>query len=94
MQLSASISDFFSAVFHGAPDAASAEKYTAQVTAVISLYISCVAAFLVGLYVRSVKAGGAFQAERKTFKVWIAYSLLFSILMIAAYLGFFLVHAA
>jgi hypothetical protein len=93
MELGAAIGDLFSAVFNGAPDQASAEKYTAQITAVISLYIVFVAAFLVGLYVRSVKASAALQAERKTFRVWIAYSLLFSILMIAGYLGYFLVYA-
>jgi hypothetical protein len=93
MQL-ASIADFFSAVFNGAPDEASAQKYTEQVTAVISLYIVFVAIFLVGVYVRSVKANPSAENERKTFKVWIAYSLLLSILMIAGYLGYFLIRAA
>jgi hypothetical protein len=93
MQLAASIGDLFSAVFNGAPDQASAEKYTGQITAVISLYIVFVAAFLVGVYVRSVKTNAAIEAERKTFRVWIAYSLLFSILMIAGYLSYFLLYA-
>ena len=90
MQMSASVGDFFSAVINGAPTPESAERYTAQVTAVISLYICFIAIFLVGLYVRAVGRRVEAQPARKTFKIWIAWSLIFSILMVAAYVGGFL----
>lgn len=90
MQRTESVGDLFSAVFNGAPDAESAEKYTAQVTALISLYICFVGIFLIGVYIRAQYRRKGLQAERRTFRIWIAFSLLFSVLMIAAYVGVFL----
>lgn len=93
MSLFAPVGNFFSALFNGAPTPEAAEKYTAQTTAVISLYICFVAIFIVGVYIRAVNKRRDLEPRRKTFKVWIAYSTIFAILMIAAYVGFFLVTA-
>ena len=91
MELTASISDFFSAVYNGAPTPEATERATAQVTSVIALYICFVAVFVIGVYIRAVGRRKDLQAERRIFKVWIAWSLIFSILVIAAYVGSFLV---
>lgn len=89
MYLKASISDLISAAFNGAPTPEAVEAYSAQLTALISLYICFVAVFVVGVYIRAVKNRAGLSDERKAFKVWIAYSLMFSILLIAAYLIYF-----
>jgi hypothetical protein len=89
-----SIGELVSAVFNGAPTPEAAEKYTGQLTALISLYICFVAIFVVGVYVRSAKKRRELQEERRLFKIWIAYSLIFSILAIAAYLLYFLISAS
>ncbi|RTL82398.1 MAG: hypothetical protein EKK29_15930 [Hyphomicrobiales bacterium] len=85
----ASLGDLISAVFNGAPTREAAEAYSAQLTALISLYICFVAIFLAGVYVRAVKKRSDLTEERRAFKVWIAYSLIFALLMIAAYLARF-----
>ncbi len=87
--LRAGLSDLVSAVFNGAPTPEAAAAYSAQLTALISLYICFVAVFLVGVYVRAVKARAESLEERRTFKIWIAYSLIFAIVMIAAYVARF-----
>lgn len=90
MPLSAPISDFFSAIFNGAPTPEATATYTAQVTAAISLYICFVAVFVVGVYIRSVNRRKDLDEPRRAFKVWIAWSLIFSILLVAAYVAYFL----
>ncbi|WP_442755105.1 hypothetical protein ACNHKD_00135 [Methylocystis sp. JAN1] len=89
-----SLSELVSALFNGAPTPELAEKYTAQITALISLYICLVAVFLIGLYIRAVKKRPGLQEERRLFKVWIAWSLIFAILMICAYVLYFLLSAS
>jgi cytochrome b561 len=89
-----SISELVSAVFNGAPTPEAAEKYTAQLTAIISLYICLVAIFVVGVYVRAVEKRPETPEERRLFKTWIAYSAIFSILAVAAYLLYFLISAS
>ncbi|PPD43902.1 MAG: hypothetical protein CTY15_08660 [Methylocystis sp.] len=90
MYLSASLSDLVSAVFNGAPTPEATERYTAQLTALISLYICFVGVFMVGLYIRAVNKRQNLDAPRRAFKVWIAWSLMFSILMVAAAVAYFL----
>lgn len=89
MQKRASLSELISAVFNGAPTPEAAELYSAQLTALISLYICGVAIFLIALYVRAVKKNRALSEERRVFKVWIACSLIFALIVIAAYLLYF-----
>jgi hypothetical protein len=93
LPLSVSIGDLMSAVFNGAPTPEAMEKYTAQLTALISLYICLVALFCVGIYVRAVNRKTKMRAERRTFKTWIAMSLVFAILMISAFLVHFFIAA-
>jgi hypothetical protein len=78
------LGDLISAVFNGAPTPEAAAAYSAQLTALISLYLCGVAIFLVGVYMRAVGARQDLSKERKTFKIWIAWSLIFALLMIAA----------
>lgn len=85
----ASLVDLITAVFNGAPTPEAAEVYSAQLTALISLYICLVAMFLIGVYVRAVKSRSDLREEPRTFKIWIAYSLMFSLLAIAASLAWF-----
>jgi H+/Cl- antiporter ClcA len=87
--IAASIGELISAVFNGAPTPEAAETYSAQLTALISLYICGIAIFVLGLYVRAIDRRDNETVERKTFKRWIALSLIFSILVIAAYLILF-----
>jgi hypothetical protein len=86
-----SIREAVSAIFNGAPTPEAAAKYTAQLTALILIYFSFVAIFLMGVYVRAVERKPAVRAESRLFKIWIAYALICSILMIVAYLIYFLV---
>jgi hypothetical protein len=92
-QLSAGIGDLFSAVFNGAPTPEATEKYTAQLTALISLYICFVAIFALGVYIRAIGGKADMRAERRTFKTWIALSFVFAILAIVVFLVSFLVTA-
>lgn len=85
-----SLSELVSAIFNGAPTPELAEKYTAQITAVISLYICFVAIFLIGLYIRAVKKRPGLTEERRLFKIWIAWSSIYAVLMIAAFVLYFL----
>ncbi len=83
----ASLGDLVSAIFNGAPTPEAAEAYTAQLTALISLYICFVALFLVGVYVRAIKGRRDMDERRRTFKIWMAYALMLSIAAIAASLA-------
>jgi hypothetical protein len=85
-----SLSELVSAVFSGAPTPELTEKYTAQITALISLYICFIAIFLIGLYIRAVKKRPGLTEERRLFKVWIAWSSIYAILMITAFVFYFL----
>jgi large-conductance mechanosensitive channel len=89
-----SLSELVSAVFNGAPTPELTEKYTAQITALISLYICAVAVFLVWLYIRAVKKRADLTEERRLFKVWIAWSSIYAILMITAFVLYFLVSVS
>lgn len=80
----ATLSELIVAVFNGAPSPGAAQTYSAQITALISIYLCLVAVFLNGLYIRRAKKAGALSAERRQFKVWIAWSLIFALLMIVA----------
>lgn len=89
-KMALSIRELVSAIFNGAPTPQLAERYTAQLTALISLYIDFVAIFLLGLYIRAVGRRRDLTEERRLFKTWIAWSLVFSLLVIAAFLVWFL----
>lgn len=86
-----SLSELVAAVFNGAATPEAAAKYSAQLTALISLYICAIAIFLVGIYIRAVKRRKDLQEERRLFKVWIAWSLIYAILAIAASVLLFLI---
>lgn len=88
-----SMGELISAVFNGAATPEAAEKYTAQLTALIALYICLVAIFIVGIYIRAVKKRTDLQEERRLFKIWIAWSLIFAILIITAFVFLFLMSA-
>lgn len=85
----ASLSELVVAVFAGAPSPQAAETYSAQLTAIISIYLCLVAVFLIGLYIRRTKRSEARFAEQRLFKIWIARSLIFAILMIVLRLVYF-----
>jgi hypothetical protein len=85
----ASLADLVSAVFNGAPTPEAAAVYSAQLTALISLYICFVAVFLIGVYVRAVKGRRDMRDAPRTFKIWIAYSLMFAVLVVAANVAWF-----
>jgi hypothetical protein len=82
--MDASLSDLIRAIFTGAPTPAETAIYSARLTALISLYICLVATFLVGVYIRAIKKRDGLSVERREFKVWIAFALLASLLIIAA----------
>ena len=77
-------------IFNGVPANEDAAPYTAQVTALISLYLCFVALFLIGLYVRRIKRREDLAADRKAFWVWMAAALAFSISWIAGYIVYLL----
>lgn len=85
----ASVRELIVAVFNGAPSPEAAQTYSAQLTALISIYICLVAVFLVGVYIRRAKRAEGPFAEQRLFKIWMAWSLIFAILMIIASLVFF-----
>lgn len=82
--MNASLSDLIRAIFMGAPSPEATAIYSARLTALISLYICLVAVFLVGVYIRAIKKRGGLSPERRDFKVWIAFALMASLLVIAA----------
>lgn len=85
-----SIRELVSAIFNGAPTPELAQRYSAQLTALISLYIVFVAIFLIGLYIRAAGRRRDLDETRRSFKVWIAWSLIFTLLVIAASVLWFL----
>jgi hypothetical protein len=85
----ASFAELVMAVFKGAPSPQAAETYSAQLTAIISIYLCLVAVFLISLYIRKTKRFAAGFAEQRQFKVSIAWSAVFAILMIALRLVYF-----
>ena len=84
--MAASLRELMVATFNGAPTPEAVTRYSAQLNALISLYICFVAVFLIGLYAGAVEAREGLSSERRSFKVWIAYALILSLLLIAAYL--------
>ena len=62
----ASITNLITAIFVGAPEGMDVSKYTFQVTALISLYICLIIAFVSILFVRRLGRGPSIPAERKT----------------------------
>lgn len=84
-----SLSELIVAVFNGAPSPQAAESYSARLTALISLYLCFVAAFLVAIYMRAVGRRSDLSPERRLFKIWIGWSTIFAIAMIAAFLLWF-----
>lgn len=87
--MKASLRELIVAVFNGAPSPQAAQTYSAQLTALISIYICLVAVFLIGLYIRRAKRTEGLLVEQRLFKIWMAWSLIFAILMIIASLVFF-----
>lgn len=87
--MKASLRELIVAVFNGAPSPQAAQTYSAQLTALISIYICLVAVFLIGLYIRRAKRTEGLLVEQRLFKIWMARSLIFAILMIIASLVFF-----
>jgi hypothetical protein len=85
----ASVRELIIAVFNGAPSPQAAQTYSAQLTALISIYICLVAVFLIGVYIRRAKRAEGLLAEQRLFRIWMAWSLIFAILMIIASLVFF-----
>lgn len=85
----ASLRELIAAIFIGAPTPEAAAVYSAQLTALISLYICLVAAFLVGAYIRASQKREGLSPERRAFRVWIAFAFLASLLVIAANLLLF-----
>ncbi len=79
----ASFTELITAVFKGAPSPEAAETFSAQLTAVISIYLCLVAIFLVGLYIRALKRAEAPSPQGRLFNVWIAWSLIFALAMVA-----------
>ncbi len=85
----ASLSELVVAVFVGAPSPEAAGTYSAQLTALISIYLCLVAVSLTGLFIRKTKRAEALMAEQRLFRIWIAWSLIFAILMIVLRLVYF-----
>jgi hypothetical protein len=85
----ASLRELIVAVFNGAPSPQAAQTYSAQLTALISIYICLVAVFLIGAYIRRAQRAVGLLAERRLFRTSMAWSLVFAILMIIASLVFF-----
>lgn len=82
--MAASLSELIVAVFQGAPSPEAAARYSAQLTALISAYVCLVAGFVVVYYIRRVKERGGLSPERRAFRIWIAFALLASLLVIVA----------
>jgi hypothetical protein len=87
--MAASPGELIVAIFNGAPTPEAAARYSAQITAMISLYIVFVAVFLVGLYIRRTGQRGNLSPARRGFRVWIAFALLASLLIVSANLLLF-----
>jgi hypothetical protein len=89
--MAASPGELIVAIFNGAPTPEVAARYSAQITAMISLYIVFVAVFLVGLYIRRAGQRRDLSPARRDFRVWIAFALLASLLIVCANLLLFYV---
>jgi hypothetical protein len=87
--MAASLKELIVAVFNGAPTPEAAALYSGQITALISLYICLVAAFLVGLYMRASRKREGLSQTQRDFRFWIAFALMASLLLIAANLLYF-----
>jgi hypothetical protein len=85
----ASLRELIVAVFAGAPSPQAAESYSAQLTALISFYLTLVALFLAGRYLRAVKNDTTALPERRASRVFVAWALILALLLIAASLVYF-----
>ncbi len=85
----ASFPELIVAVFQGAPSPQAAQTYSAQLTAIISIYLCAVAIFLIGLYIRATGRAEAPSEQGRLFKIWVAWSLILAIAMIAAGLVYY-----
>jgi hypothetical protein len=83
----ASIRNLITAIFVGAPEGVDVSKYTFQVTALISLYICLIIAFVSILFIRRVKRGPSIPVERKTVLSLISYSIILSSVGVALYIA-------
>lgn len=86
----ASIRNLITAIFVGAPEGMDVSKYTFQVTALISLYICLIIAFVSILFIRRVKSGPSIPVERKTVLSLISYSITFSTATLTLYIAYLL----
>ena len=77
-------------IFNGVPANEDVAPYTAQITALISIYICFVALVLIGLYIRRLKRRVDLPADRMAFWIWMTTALAFSVFWIAAYLVYLL----
>ncbi len=82
--MAASLTELMRAVFTGAPTPEAGAVYSAQLTALISLYVCFVAVFMVGLYIRAARKRDDLSPERQAFRIWLGFSLIASLLVVAA----------
>lgn len=85
----ASFQELIVAVFAGAPSPQAAESYSAQLTALISFYLTLVALFLAGRYLLSVKNDATAPPERRASRVAVTWALILALLLTAACLVYF-----
>jgi hypothetical protein len=86
MSMSFSLHRLVNAIFNGAPANENVAPYTAQVTSLISLYICFIALFLLALFVRRLQKRLDTTESSKSFWIWMAAAMAFSILWIAGYI--------
>lgn len=79
-----SLRKLVAAIFNGVPANEDAAPYTAQITALISIYLCFIALFLIGLYIRRLKRRTDLPAELTRFWTWMAMALAFPVFWIAA----------
>lgn len=86
MSASFSLPRLVNAIFNGVPANEDVAPYTAQVTSLISLYICCVSLFLLGLFVLRLKRRQHLNEVTRSFWIWMAAALAFSILGIMCFI--------
>ena len=82
-----SLSKLIRAIFIGAQPGEEAASYTRQLTALIGLYLCCVALFLLWLFLRRVKNKMTLNPESQKFFIWMIYAGCFSIIAIGIVIG-------
>lgn len=81
-----SLTKLVMAIFNGAPADEDVAHYTSQVTSLISLYICFVALFLLALLERRLKKRADLSNDSRSFWIWMARAMAFSILWIAGFI--------